>query len=52
MPEHSVDHRSVGSLREQLELAAVRDRDMDREVEADWQAVVDQQSSRLIEEPR
>jgi CopG family transcriptional regulator/antitoxin EndoAI len=48
--EHYVANRSVEALRAQLEHAAVRDRDMDREVAADWLAV-DQQTWQQIEEP-
>jgi CopG family transcriptional regulator / antitoxin EndoAI len=37
--EHFVAHRSAEALRTQLERAAIRDRDLDREVAADWSAV-------------
>ena len=37
--EHFVTHQSAQALRTQLEHAAVRDRDLDREVAADWYAV-------------
>ena len=33
---HYVAHRSIEALRAQLERAAVRDQDLDREVAADW----------------
>jgi CopG family transcriptional regulator / antitoxin EndoAI len=41
--EHFVANRSTEALRAQLERAAVRDQDLDREVAADWFAV-DQES--------
>ncbi|MFN0165491.1 MAG: ribbon-helix-helix domain-containing protein [Bryobacteraceae bacterium] len=41
---HFVATRSAAPLRRQLELAAVRDRDLDIEVAADWFAV-DRQTS-------
>jgi hypothetical protein len=34
--QHFISHRSTEALRTQLELAAVRDRDLDREIAADW----------------
>jgi len=37
--EHFVTHRSAEALRSQLERAAIRDRDLDREVASDWIAV-------------
>ena len=37
--EHFVTHQSAEALRNQLERAAIRDRDLDREVAADWFAV-------------
>jgi CopG family transcriptional regulator / antitoxin EndoAI len=37
--QHYVANRSAEALRAQLERAAVRDRDLDREVAADWFAV-------------
>ena len=37
--QHYMEHRSNEALRVQLEKAAVRDRDLDREVAADWIAV-------------
>jgi CopG family transcriptional regulator/antitoxin EndoAI len=37
--EHFVTHQSAEALRTQLERAAIRDRDLDREVAADWSAV-------------
>jgi hypothetical protein len=36
---HFVAHRSIEALRVQLEHAAVRDQDLDREVASDWLAV-------------
>ena|ERR1051326_1186377 len=48
---HFVANRSVEALRHQLERAAVRDQDLDREVAADWFAV-DQQAWQQIEQPR
>jgi hypothetical protein len=36
---HFVAHQSAEALRTQLERAAIRDRDLDREVMADWFAV-------------
>jgi len=37
--QHFVSHRSTEALRSQLERAAVRDQDLDREIAADWFAV-------------
>ena len=37
--QHFVRHRSTEALRTQLERAAVRDRDLDREIASDWLAV-------------
>ena len=37
--EHFVQNRSAEALRGQLERAAIRDQDLDREVAADWFAV-------------
>ena len=37
--EHFVAARSLNELRRGLELAAIRDRDLDREVAEDWSAV-------------
>jgi CopG family transcriptional regulator/antitoxin EndoAI len=37
--EHFVAHQSVEALRSQLERAAIRDRDLDRDVASDWLAV-------------
>ncbi len=37
--QHFISHRSTEALRTQLEHAAVRDRDLDREIAADWSAV-------------
>lgn len=36
---HFVTHRSAEALRSRLEQAAVRDRDLDREITADWSDV-------------
>src|SRR5258706_16052417 len=47
---HFVANRSVEALRRRLELAAVRDRDLDREAAADWLAV-DRQTWRQLEAP-
>jgi hypothetical protein len=51
---HFVTHRSREALRARLERAAVRDRDIDREVAADWLAVDQETWRRLdtIERPR
>src|ERR1041385_5240375 len=48
---HFVANRSAEALRRQLERAAVRDQDLDREVAADWFAV-DQQTWQQIDEPK
>lgn len=48
---HYVANRSAEALRDRLERAAVRDRDLDREVAEDWSAV-DQQAWQQLEEPR
>jgi len=37
--QHFVSHRSTEALKTQLERAAVRDQDLDREIAADWFAV-------------
>jgi CopG family transcriptional regulator / antitoxin EndoAI len=37
--EYFIAHQSAEALRTQLERAAIRDRDLDREVAADWFAV-------------
>src|SRR5437660_1220451 len=49
--QHFVANRSMESLRAQLERAAVRDQDLDREVAADWFAV-DQQTWQQLDEPK
>ena len=49
--QHFVANRSMEALRAELEHAAVRDRDLDREVAADWSAV-DQETWQQLEEPR
>jgi CopG family transcriptional regulator / antitoxin EndoAI len=48
---HYVANRSAAALRAQLERSAVRDRDLDREVAADWFAV-DQQAWQQLDEPK
>jgi CopG family transcriptional regulator / antitoxin EndoAI len=47
--QHFVANRSVEALRRQLEHAAVRDQDLDREVAADWFAV-DRQTWQQLDE--
>ena len=37
--EHFVTHQSMEALRTRLEHAAIRDRDLEREVASDWSAV-------------
>ena len=37
--EHFVTHQSAEALRNRLEFAAIRDRDLDREVASDWLVV-------------
>jgi CopG family transcriptional regulator/antitoxin EndoAI len=49
--QHYVANRSVEALRTQLERAAVRDQDLDREVASDWFAV-DQQAWQQLDEPK
>ena len=51
---HFVAHRSTEALRAQLERAAVRDQDLDREVAAEWFAVDQEQWQRLdtAEQPK
>ena len=49
--QHYVANRSVEALRAQLERATVRDRDLDREVAADWFAV-DQELWQRTDEPK
>jgi len=48
--EHYVANRSADALRTRLERAAARDRDIDREVAADWLAV-DQQEWQKLDRP-
>jgi len=52
--QHFVAHRSSEALRAQLERAAVRDQDLDREVASDWLAVDRELWQRLdkAEQPR
>ena len=49
--QHFVANRSMESLRAQLERAAVRDQDLDREVAADWFAV-DHETCQQLDEPK
>jgi CopG family transcriptional regulator/antitoxin EndoAI len=49
--QHYVANRSVEAIREQLERAAVRDRDLDREVAVDWFAVDHETWKKLDEQP-
>jgi len=49
--QHYVANRSVEAIRTQLERAAVRDRDLDREVAADWFAVDHETWKKLDEQP-
>src|ERR1700682_1175432 len=49
--QHYVANRSVEAVRAQLERAAVRDRDLDREVAADWFAVDHETWKKLDEQP-
>lgn len=46
--DHFVTHQSAEALRSQLELAAIRDRDLDRDVTSDWHAV-DSESWRKLD---
>ena len=48
--QHYVAHRSTEALRMQLERAAVRDRDLDREIAEDWFAV-DQEAWQRLDTP-
>src|SRR5688572_6952999 len=48
--QHFVANRSAEALRAQLERAAVRDRDLDREIASDWFAV-DQESWQRLDTP-
>src|SRR6266568_5164615 len=48
---HFVANRSAEALRAQLEHAAVRDQDLDREVAADWFAV-DQEAWQRLDTPK
>jgi CopG family transcriptional regulator/antitoxin EndoAI len=48
---HYVANRSVEALRAQLEHTAVRDRDLDRDIAAEWSAV-DQEAWQHIEETK
>src|SRR5712692_11548731 len=49
--QHFIANRSVEALRAQLKRAAVRDRDLDREVAADWFAVDHETWQQLDEQP-
>jgi len=45
--EHFGTHQSAQALRTRLEAAAIRDRDLDREVASDWFAVDSEASQQL-----
>lgn len=47
---HYLDHQSTEALRSRLEAAAIRDRDLDRQIAEDWFAV-DQESWKKLDEP-
>jgi len=47
--EHYIETQSAEALRKQLELAAVRDRDLDREIVSDWM-IVDQQTWQQLDQ--
>jgi hypothetical protein len=49
--EHYVATQSVEAVRKRLEIAAIRDRDLDREIAQDWFAV-DQEAWRQLENPK
>jgi len=49
--QHYVAERSTAALRIQLEQAAVRDQDLDREIAADWFAV-DQEAWQRLDTPK
>jgi CopG family transcriptional regulator/antitoxin EndoAI len=49
--EHYVANKSTEALRAQLERAAVRDRDLDREIAEDWFAV-DQEAWQKLDNPK
>ena len=49
--QHYVANRSTEALRAQLERAAVRDRDLDREITEDWFAV-DQEAWQRLDTPK
>jgi CopG family transcriptional regulator/antitoxin EndoAI len=49
--QHYVANRSIEALRAHLERAAVRDRDLDREIAADWFAV-DHETWRQLDEQK
>ena len=48
--QHFVAHRSTEAVRAQLERAAVRDRDLDREITREWFAVDNESWQRLERE--
>ena len=48
--QHYVAHRSTEAVRAQLQRAAVRDRDLDREIAKDWFAV-DQEAWQRLDTP-
>jgi hypothetical protein len=49
---HFIDHQSIESLRARLESAAIRDRDLDREIGEDWFAVDREAWKKLDESSR
>ena len=49
--QHFVSHRSAEALRAQLERAAIRDQDLDRQIAEDWFAV-DQEAWQRLDEPK
>ena len=49
--QHFVANRSTEALRAQLERAAVRDNDLDREIAAEWFAV-DHETCQQLDEPK
>jgi len=50
--QHFVAHRSTEAVRAQLERAAVRDRDLDREITREWFAVDNESWQRLEHEEK
>jgi hypothetical protein len=49
--QNFVKHRSTEAIRAELQRCAVRDRDLDREVAADW-SVVDHDAQHNLQEPK